>query len=604
MIGKRLPLPKAPLYCSCYPYLECCLHPKQNAHANFCVFLKIGVSFEKDVSSFRTGLFQVLIQTPSQDKMTSTAIKGSSFQGAFLFVNHDANNLDARQNRQTVFTHVQSQYRKWNRKERTKALLASAKVPLGNLTQAQPANKAQHLARSDKDKELDAPLDDDPENIPERNLVLRTSSPVMLKGGSDPFDTHAIAVTPEVNELITFFRDMVIPNIYHTGPQGWKTSKTANSHWQSAVQGLGDEGGALGFLARYAHVAAITNKDKRWTTRAFRYTSQSTGVLRERLNDSTALAQKASPLSQQVYWQINMLWGTEILSRNFDAAIIHGRMLRTLLEKQATHKQLDTTFLRYVLYNDSHLIASYMVRSVFDYDHWIPEQYKVMAEMAAAEMPNFDDVHAEEIDASVESDFLQQIFITRREHFEVWKQRTTAAGISPLMYAWLATVNSIHQGQLIQHALDAMDMARKAENAGRLWAEVYLSLAALYWIRSIGGSMIIRGVDIYDSQRPILEKLRRALTSAQESQTKADEVKYENARLWALFIGAQAEQGWRRPGWFCDNLFLLGKETGFGLGTWASVQQVLKRFLYTDMLPPHGSNWYKITIGQITDNQT
>ena len=531
--------------------------------------------------------------------MTGTAMKGSSFQGAFLFVNHDANNLDARPNRQNVFTHVQSRYRKWNRKERTKALLASAKVPLGNLKQAQPANKARDLAKSDKGKQLDSPLDDEPDNIPERNPVLRTSAPVMLKGGSDPFDTHAVAVTPEVNELITFFRDMVIPNIYHTGPQGWKTSKTANSHWQSAVQGLGDEGGALGFLARYAHVAAITNKDKRMTTRAFRYTSQSTGVLRERLNDSTALAQKASPLSQKVYWQINMLWGTEILSRNFGAAIIHGRMLRTLLEKQATHKQLDTTFLRYVLYNDSHLIASYMVRSVFDYDQWIPEQYKAMEGMAAAEMPNFDDIHAEEIDPSVESDFLHQVFITRREHVEVWKQRTTAAGISPLMYAWLATVNSIHQGQLIKHALDAMDMAERvsAGSAGRLWAEVYLSLAGLYWIRSIGGSMIICGVDIYDSQRPILEKLRMALTNAKESQTKAHAAKYENARLWALFIGAQAEQGWKRPGWFCDNLFLHGKQ--MGLDTWASVQEVLKRFLYTDMLPPHGSSWYKTIGGQI-----
>jgi hypothetical protein len=64
-----------------------------------------------------------------------------------------------------------------------------------------------------------------------------------------------------------------------------------------------------------------------------------------------------------------------------------------------------------------------------------------------------------------------------------------------------------------------------------------------------------------------------------------------------LFIGAQAEQGWRRPGWFCDNLFLLGKETG--LGTWASVQEVLKSFLYTDMLPPHGSNWYRTISDQI-----
>lgn len=530
--------------------------------------------------------------------MASATLKRTPFTGSFLFVNHDAGNLDARPHRQDVFTHVQSQYRKWNRQERTRALLASAKVPSGPLRRLRLAAKEEDSARGG----IDSVTEPDPDVASEAaktKVILRESkATAVLKGNSDPFETQAVAITPEVNELITFFRDLVIPSIYHTGPDGWKTSQTANAHWQSAVQGLGDKGGALGFLARYAQVAAITGGDKRMGTEALRYTSKSTSVLRERLEHSTTMVQQANPLSQKVYWQINMLWGTEILFRNVDAAVTHGKMLRRILEKQSMNKQLDATFLRYVLYNDSHLICSFMIRSVFDYDSWIPEQYKTMEAAATAEMPNLDEVHAQVIDPSVESDFLKQIFTTRREHVEVWKQRVTSPGISPLMYAWLATDNSIHQGQLVKHALDAMDMAEKAssENAGGLWAEAYLSLASLYWIRCIGGSMIVRGVDIYDAQRPILEKLRISLRRADETQTAKDRSKYQHAKLWTLFVGAQTEQSWRRPGWFNKSLVALGKE--MGVVSWTALREILNGFLYTDMLPPHGSTWYEKTIRQ------
>lgn len=143
-----------------------------------------------------------------------------------------------------------------------------------------------------------------------------------------------------------------------------------------------------------------------------------------------------------------------------------------------------------------------------------------------------------------------------------------------------------------------MDMAPEvsADHVGRLWNEACLSLAALYWIRSIGGSLIIRGIDVYNSQKPILKKLRGALNKAQEDPANADEVRYQNARLWALFIGAQAEQSWKQDDWYCANLSLLGKQ--MGLTTWPSIKEVLKRFLYTDMIQPHGSTWYETIISQ------
>lgn len=169
------------------------------------------------------------------------------------------------------------------------------------------------------------------------------------------------------------------------------------------------------------------------------------------------------------------------------------------------------------------------------------------------------------------------------------------------MYAWLATDNSIHQGQLLKHDLDVMDMAENAlkEDSRRIWTRAYLSLASLYWIRSVGGWMIIRGIDIYDAQRSILEKLRTSLTRAAEMQTASDQLKFRNARLLALFVGAQAEQSWRCPGWINDNLRRLVKD--LNLFSWTAFRTILEGFLYTDMLPPHGSTWYEQSINANLD---
>jgi len=59
-----------------------------------------------------------------------------------------------------------------------------------------------------------------------------------------------------------------------------------------------------------------------------------------------------------------MLWGTEILFRNLNAALLHGRMLRHMVEDQAEKGTLDLIAFRYILYYDMHLCTMLMVRSV------------------------------------------------------------------------------------------------------------------------------------------------------------------------------------------------------------------------------------------------
>ena len=79
-------------------------------------------------------------------------------------------------------------------------------------------------------------------------------------------------------------------------------------------------------------------------------------------------------------------------------------------------------------------------------------------------------------------------------------------------------------------------------------------------------------------------------------ENKIDRLMYGNAKLYALFTGAQAERTLspdRRTesyGWFNKELLALSKE--MGLSKWADAKVVLKGFLYTDSVQPHGSLWW------------
>jgi hypothetical protein len=215
--------------------------------------------------------------------------QANTFTGQFLFVNHDANHRDARPNRTRIFNHIQSKYRVFERESRAKSLRASAKIPVTVLYGKSTAQRMRpDVAVAKKKKSLD----------------LSPPPPSFHKGNSDPFSVYAVEITPQVNELLRFYRDLFIPSVYHTGPDGWKTSKSANAEWQRRMDGLRDKGGALTFLARHAQIASVATRNSRLSVEALAFTAKSTSVLRSRLAAELAL-------DSTVYWHISLLWGSE-----------------------------------------------------------------------------------------------------------------------------------------------------------------------------------------------------------------------------------------------------------------------------------------------------
>jgi hypothetical protein len=406
-------------------------------------------------------------------------------------------------------------------------------------------------------------------------------STILKRGRSDPFNALAVEVTPEVNEIVSFFRDYMILAFYHTK---WETSKAAvvQMHWQSIVQALHDRGSALGWLGRNGQILSIVSKDNtRVRLAALRYTTQSTEILRKRLEQTT-------DLSETDQWHISMLWGTEILFRNLNAALLHGRMIRRMVEDQAEKGTLDLIALRYILYYDIHLCTMLMVRSVFDYFLWVPDKYRTLEPLATGLMRfqvDSEDDAAVGLDPCIRSGVLLPIFEQRRRHmreYAYWLERSFEA-LNPYVQAWLAICHHICHGQLITYALDCMDNASQAEDKAHLLAEAWLSLAALYITRTgAGGQLILLGIDVFEARRSILDKLYTALRWAGDHYC----LLCRNGKLWALYVGARGARTLKtKP----DNYDWFGSEFDkmreqLGLSSWTQTQEVLKGFLHHESI--------------------
>lgn len=391
-----------------------------------------------------------------------------------------------------------------------------------------------------------------------------------------------------------FFRDIVIPEYYHTNSHGWKHSKTANKEWYANIENLEDQGNALSFLARNFQVGAVVTGNSFFVDQALKCQVTSYNLLRDRLGHGEVAT------SVDVLRQIRLLWCTEILARNLPAATIHSKMIRRLLERMSQEDALDLAYLRAITYNDVQLCCMFMVRSVFDYFDWIPRMYAPLHAAVAADLPDFEEIRSRFLHPNIENPVLRRIFVERRESIEMWKLGgCTSEGMSPPLFSWIASRQHTHQGQLITLSVDALadlEACSTKQDIGRLGAHAYLALSALFWTRGNGTHAYIYGVEVYPTQRPNLDKIRFALEVALEGQEPSDREKYGDAMLWALFVGAQGEQRLPDGGrWFRDQLAQLAIERG--VFTWQDLRDILTGFLYGDLAHPHGSLWVGKILG-------
>ncbi|KAJ9605879.1 hypothetical protein H2200_009728 [Cladophialophora chaetospira] len=558
-----------------------------------------------------------------------------TFEGDFLFVNHNAKQMKASTHRKKVFSHVQNKYRSWKRQEGNRALKASIKT---SLSETRPPEKVEGLVASPslarpehivpirssratpaRDASGKKPshritirslITEDDQEPSESALVkartetilARLISPntILQEGNSDPFNTYAVKIDPLANEVLRFRRDIVLPAIYHTAKRKWMTSAGARQDWQHCIYGwgasggLGDEGSGTAFLATCATVASLVSPNPAVRDRAAHFRSKTLALLRNRLADGDCDR-------QQIYWHINIVVDVEAHNRNKAGATVHLNMLRQFFERDGN--EVDLHLLLYVIYHDIHVSAMFLTRPVFDMERWVPARFQPFIDAAEKYLPDLSEIKSRFLDPSIDNPKLRALFIERRESLAVWLVQNGAvegSEDSSALLNWLQVRVYLHQAQLINLFLQAETRYKAgftSELINTSACQAYLSLATLLYIRSISFNATVHGVRLLDATATILTNMQEALVCSETPRSHNYE-QYENARLWALYVGASAElfmgKGPDRRGWFTINFGRKAVRLGLdGDNSWDKVRKVLRGFLYTDLMHPDGEEWFR-----------
>jgi hypothetical protein len=444
-------------------------------------------------------------------------------------------------------------------------------------------------------------------------------------GNSDPFCAYAIKIDPQINEIISFYRDYILPAQYHVPSEEWVSSASARMDWSLCVSTLQHADLANAFIARAATVVAVLHPSLR--TLAVRYRLRSIQQLRVKLlnNDSHGW-------SDLYLLQIIMLQKAEIVDQNLQAAAVHAKVLQHLFqERQRMYGTIDYTLLQYALWSESQVCTVFMSPFTFDIelDGWVAKTMQPLWASALEELsslPAWGALRAEAeegLDKCVEGVEMKAFFISRRTTLQTWLHfGLKGMPVPPLILLWLATTATVQQGRMIKHYQHAVSKAGEETCCGgeeskrdgpgvQYWyAQQYLILAEFIWTHHTSYKVEICGVDLFDVAPTLLRRLREALEHDLYSS------KYRSARVWALFIGAHTELSRSKskpPGsqatlrhqqnarcdsqkpednikaegrWF--QCRLANEVQQMGLTTWPEVRNILHGFNHADILSPLG----------------
>lgn len=436
----------------------------------------------------------------------------------------------------------------------------------------------------------------------------QSESPLSMlqKGNSDPFDSFAIAIDAWANRFMDFGRTFLIPALYQSGKRGWVPSSPAARNWHAGVRDLSDECAAFGLMAYYATALTIVSGDASAARRALALKTKAVELLR---------AHMSIYLEHHLYIDTNLqglifrLFRAEILGRNPGAALVHGNMLRSGLERQSAAGTMDLGFLSVCIYHDNHRSSAFMARPIFDYEEFVPKAFAAVWKMLPLRLAEDTWDKIEEPDPSVTDPILRRILSEMRPFFFLYSLMATTrqTSASPTNWFWFLSQSETFQGRLINRYLDLMaDPERKSMDAtyiANIQLQACICLAALFTIRSPTSNPIVAGIPLYDSASTILKHLLEGLTTIETFQlydqdTLSSNTIHDDALLWTYYVGALAEMRHPREPRY-KKVFESGlsrKIAEMDIGSWEQLVSILRRFLYSDTYcaPCETENWFRM----------
>ncbi|OAP62032.1 hypothetical protein AYL99_04235 [Fonsecaea erecta] len=415
-------------------------------------------------------------------------------------------------------------------------------------------------------------------------MLMLLPQSILIKGQSDPFDASPVRIDSKAHELILYWRNEYLFPRHHVNAKTWYQSASAVSDWQDARWSLSDHGLGYALLAQVSASIALTVESRQHLELALVYLHRSTVALRMRLEN-----RKEDLDSFRLFRHVALLQGVSTFARNRTAAVTHGEMLKRLYDAWlAREKRFEVKILLLTLYADVHMATTFLVRP-----HFKPSEKLIKAFYEASGAPPREECN---VPISLTQRLNGQIVDTKSE--DVILMWTQTLAITSFYGRRLWTF--MNQIDLVNRILDAEDKANRQHdptNATFFHTQAYILLAALFFIRLSTMPEHFVTKSHFSAHAALLSRLRYHL---EISDSLKDWHVYSQARLWALFAGAQSEyqaallnkqpRALASQGWF--NIQLAKQSRRCELLTWVSVKEVLEGFMYFAMVPDP-SEWYR-----------
>ncbi|KEF55776.1 uncharacterized protein A1O9_08527 [Exophiala aquamarina CBS 119918] len=533
---------------------------------------------------------------------------GSS-QTPLQWVNHDAKNMKAAPNRGQVFKHIQSSYRKWKRLEDNKSLAASVKPP-GSMQGVVGASDRPPI-RGNETHRTALPSRSSSKKNKTTNcsylpsscgaVIRRSPSPVTIlqRGSSDPFDVLAVEITPQVNSMLSFYRDTILRALCQVDSTTGLGGDIADRTWQSQVESLKDPGHSYALVASASAIASRTAATPHYLNYAAACRLKSIHYLKIKMSEPDSFLNLAS------MEHVNSACEAEIYAGNMAGARAHMQWLSRLCMRYLEREPLDRMMLVHLandFYHDVQISMITMQRTSFDVHNWMPKAIAEAVELASRCLPKFMHDVPDTFNAVID-DNLRRSLLDRRKAGKLWLEENNEPVLQPeLVYFHALMTGGVHFGRLLDRYLTYKAMAVSPEHPlTQIYLHQHLLLGVLYWMYLCGREVYLGDHLLFDGTGLLLRQLRDSLESA-DLELKPEErtTEYSETRLYALYTGAFSEQRQRsrRPEttpqsycWFTDQ-FARYVST-MGLRTWSEVEAIVETFLYYRILEPRGETWFE-----------
>lgn len=473
----------------------------------------------------------------------------------------------------------------------------------------------------------------------------KSLSPTVFAGNSDPFSTWGIEITPQVNLMLTFLRDAVIPATFSTPffrfcsrnpadtidltrerQSSIISHENARREWLSIVACLQDEGRALAALA--VHVDKLpaakklclagSNSDFH-TSLALR--TRSMHLLHEKIKNDEA---GDFTYSEAAIRHVLLLFRAEITASNRDAATLHGLMLRHLLEKASEQGNLPISLVMVCIAADADHAVKFISSTILDFDDWCVRTLSPVWHYKQTIFPPVPQEVHQGLSRTVDVEPLRSAMVEMRLQLYIGTKHASLFGDpsqSALILPLFITRSYVDKGRLINLCIRLINDTHSVDGAlsrGRRYTQAALTLNSIFMLRSWGMAAELNGKDLKDVSPILMSHVRTYAKRMFACCTPMELAHYRDAHLWVLYGGAVWEHrqlfakaklgddkaptlaiSYKQPqNWFSLRLAQFCKNHGV-----CTVEQLLEiesRFIQTDLLKPRPHTWFEHVIASIS----